>query len=268
VALPEPDIHATALVTGASSGIGAEIARELARRGHGVTLVARREERLRELADEIVTEHNVHAEAMSCDVNDDAARKRLVKEIDDRGVSVDILVNNAGFGSAGRFVDLDVEQEVAMCRTNVEAVVAFSGTYAPRMVGRGDGGILNVASVAGFQPLPRQATYAATKSFVVSFTDALHTELSGTGVTATALCPGPVETEFSEVAGLQSEWDALPSFATMSAADTAKAGVDALAKGRRGVAPGLLNTVTAVAGHNTPRSLLLPLLNRFYPAGK
>jgi uncharacterized protein len=268
VALPEPDIHATALVTGASSGIGAEIARELARRGHGVTLVARREERLRELADEITAEHNVHAEPMSCDVNDDAARERLVKAIDDRGVSVDILVNNAGFGSAGSFVDLDVDQEVAMCRTNVEAVVAFTGTYAPRMAGRGKGGILNVASVAGFQPLPRQATYAATKSFVVSFTDALHTELSGTGVTVTALCPGPVETEFSAVAGLQSEWDALPSFATMSAEDTAKAGVEALDKGRRGVAPGLLNTVTAVAGRNTPRSLLLPLLDRFYPAGK
>jgi short-subunit dehydrogenase len=268
VALPEPDIHSTALVTGASSGIGMEIARELARRGHGITLVARREERLRELADELTAEHGVNAEPMSCDVTSEQDRKRLVKSIDDRGVTVDVLVNNAGFGSAGRFWDLDSDKEVAMVRTNAEAVVGFCGTYVPRMVNRGRGAILNVASVAGFQPIPRQATYAATKAFVVSFTDALHTELNGTGVTATALCPGPVATEFSDVAGIDTSFDQLPSFAVMSAADTAKAAVEALEKGRRGVTPGILNTVTAQAGRITPRTVLLPLLDRFFPLAK
>ena len=267
MALPEPDIHSTCLVTGASSGIGSEIARELARRGFGLTLVARREERLRELAVELTAEHGVHADPVSCDVTSEDDRRKLVTSIDDRGVTVDVLVNNAGFGSAGRFWELDSDKELSMVRTNVEAVVAFCGTYIPRMVNRGRGAILNVASVAGFQPVPRQATYAASKAFVVSFTDALHTELNDTGVTATALCPGPVPTEFSDIAGI-GEFDSLPSFAVTSAADTAKAAVEALDRGRRGVAPGILNTIGAAAGRVTPRTLLLPLLDRFYPVGK
>ena len=268
MALPEPDIHSTCLVTGASSGIGTEIARELGRRGLGLTLVARREDRLRELADELTAEHGVHAEPIGCDVTSERDRQKLVKAIDDRGVTVDVLVNNAGFGSAGRFWELDADKEVSMVRTNCEAVVALCGTYVPRMVNRGSGAILNTASVAGFQPIPRQATYAATKAFVVSFTDSLHTELSATGVTATALCPGPVPTEFGDVAELGMDWDDLPGFAVMSAADTAKAAVEALEKGRRGVAPGIFNTVSAAAGRMTPRTVLLPLLDRFYPAGK
>jgi short-subunit dehydrogenase len=268
VALPEPDTHTTCLVTGASSGIGAEIARELARRGHGLTLVARREERLRELADELTAEHGVHAESVGCDVTSDRDRQKLVRSIDDRGVTVEVLVNNAGFGSAGRFWELDADTEVSMVRTNCEAIVALCGTYVPRMVNRGRGAILNTASTAAFQPIPRQATYAATKAFVVSFTDALHTELSGTGVTATSLCPGPVPTEFQDVAEMGVEFDDLPGFAVMSAADTAKAAVEALEKGRRGVAPGIFNTVSAAAGRMTPRSVLLPLMDRFYPVGK
>lgn len=268
MALPGPDIHSTCLVTGASSGIGTEIARELARRGFGLTIVARREDRLRELADELTAEHGVHAEPVSCDVTDERDRARLVQSIDDRGVTVDVLVNNAGFGSAGRFWELDADKEVSMVRTNCEAIVALCGTYVPRMVSRGRGAILNTASVAGFQPIPRQATYAASKAFVVSFTDALHTELNGTGVTATALCPGPVATEFMDVAGIGTELTDLPSFAVMSAEDTARAAIEALDKDRRGVAPGLFNTVSAAAGRVTPRALLLPLMDRFYPVGK
>jgi short-subunit dehydrogenase len=268
VALPEPDIHSTCLVTGASSGIGSEIARELGRRGFGLTLVARREERLRELADELTAQHGVHAEPMSCDVTSERDRQKLVKAIDDRGVTVDVLVNNAGFGSAGRFWELDSDKEVQMVRTNCEAIVAFCGTYVPRMVNRDRGAILNVASVAGFQPIPRQATYAATKAFVVSFTEALHTELNGTGVTATALCPGVVPTEFADVAGIATEIDELPNFAVMSAAETAKTGVEALDRNRRGVAPGAFNTVLGAAGRITPRTVLLPLLDRFYPEGR
>jgi len=198
VALPTPSASSTALVTGASSGIGAEIARLLAEKGHGVTLVARREDRLAALAQELESKRHVRAEVVACDLSDAASRERLLETVRTRELDVDILVNNAGFGSAGNFQDLDLENELQMVRTNVDAVVHLCGAYVPAMVGRGRGAVLNVASVAGFQPLPRQATYAASKAFVLSFTEALSSDLKGTGVTATALCPGPVKSEFTD----------------------------------------------------------------------
>src|SRR5947207_9528019 len=198
MALPPPAEGSTCLVTGASSGIGAEIARELARRGLGVTLVARREYRLRELAAEL----GESTQVIACDVTDDAARKTVAAELDERGLSVDVLVNNAGFSTSGPFWKGDPDREVAMVRTNIEAVVAFCGLFVPGMVERGRGALLNVASTASFQPLPMQAGYAASKAFVLNFTEALHEEMRGTGVTVTALCPGPVKTEFVEVANL------------------------------------------------------------------
>jgi uncharacterized protein len=136
------------------------------------------------------------------------------------------------------------------------------------MVERGRGGILNVASVAGFQPLPRQATYAATKAFVLSFTDALHAELAGTGVSATSLCPGPVRTEFVDIAGLGSEAESLPGFFWTDSAEVAEQGVKAMERGRRVTVPGRLNAATALGGQLAPRSALLRLANRFYPAGR
>ena len=162
MALPPPSETSTCLVTGASSGIGADIARELAKRGHGVTLVARREERLRDLAKELEV-YGVRAEVVACDVTDPDARERMAEEIAERGLDVEVLVNNAGFGSGGLFWELDIEAEVRMVRTNCEAIVALCGRYVPEMVKRGRGAILNVASSAGFQPLPRQATYSASK---------------------------------------------------------------------------------------------------------
>jgi short-subunit dehydrogenase len=267
MALPPPLPSSTCLITGASSGIGADIARELARRGHGVTLAARREDRLRELADEVADE-GVRADVVVCDVTDDESRKRMVAEIAERGLDVEVLVNNAGFGSAGRFQDLDAETEVRMVKTNCEAIIALCGAYVPEMVERGRGAILNTASIAGFQPLPRQATYSATKAFVLTYTDALFCDLAGTGVTVTALSPGPVPTEFDQVAGLGDEMASLPSFVVKSSAETAAAGVNALEKGRRHVAPGIVNAMSALGGHYTPRSVLLPLMRRFYPAAK
>jgi short-subunit dehydrogenase len=267
MALPPPAEGSTSLVTGASSGIGAEIARELARRGHGVTLMARREDRLRELADEIQKASGVRAEVIGCDVTDPDARSRAAREIEERGLVVDVLVNNAGFGTAGAFQDLDQEKELSMVRTNVEAVVAFCGMYVPAMVERGHGAVLNVASTAAFQPLPRQATYAATKAFVLSFTDGLHADLHGTGVTATALCPGPVPTEFGDTAGIEDELFQVPT-AAKSPEHVAKTGVEAMAKGRRVAVPGVANRLGTLAGHFMPRSIALPLLDRFYPVGK
>jgi short-subunit dehydrogenase len=268
VALPPTAPSSTSLVTGASAGIGADIARELAARGHGVTLVARREDRLRELASEIQEKHGVRTEVVACDLSDHAARERLVAELDERALTVEILVNNAGFGSAGMFQELDQEAEMQMVRVNVDALHHLSSVYVPPMVRRGHGAVLNVASTASFQPLARQATYGATKAFVLSFTEGLHSDLVDTGVTATALCPGPVKTEFVDVAGMGKAADASPSFIWMSSEDTARAGVRGLERGKRVVVPGAMNRATAMGGQHTPRAVLLPVMRRFYPLGK
>jgi short-subunit dehydrogenase len=265
MALPSPAPASTCLITGASSGIGADIARAMAGRGHGVTLVARRTDRLEELAGELRDRNRVRVEVVACDLGDAVARRRMCTEIEDRGLAVEVLVNNAGFGTGGRFDQLDAEREVEMVRLNVEAVVDLCGRYVPAMVQRGRGGVLNVASTAAFQPLPRQATYAASKAFVLSFTDALHEELSRSGVTATTLCPGPVKTEFWRTAGIEAE--GLPDFVVSDPADVAEAGVKGLEKGRRVVVPGPLNRAGALGGQHAPRGMLLRVAGKVYPVG-
>ncbi|HEX2161360.1 MAG TPA: SDR family oxidoreductase [Thermoleophilaceae bacterium] len=267
MAIPDPSKDSAALVTGASSGIGADIARSLARRGRNVVLVARREQRLSELADELVEAHGVRAETIAADLQTNAARKRLPTQVEDLGLRVDVLVNNAGFGTAGPFQRLDGEREAELVRLNCEVVVDLCGRFVPTMVERGGGGVLNVASTAAFQPLPTQATYSASKAFVLTFTQALGADLHGTGVTATALCPGPVKTEFIDVAGLAKEAAILPDFVWVSSPDVAEAGVDGLERGKGVVIPGLVNKATALGGHFTPRSVLLGLGRRVYRLG-
>ena len=268
MALPTPSPGATALVTGASSGIGADIARELAERGHAVTLVARREDRLAVLAEELAAMLQVRPDAIRCALSDAAARERLVAEIRARGLEVSILVNNAGFGSAGRFQDLDPEGELRMVRTNVEAVVHLCGEYIPAMIDRGEGAVLNVASTAAFQPLARQSTYSASKAFVLSFTEVLSSDLKGTGVTATALCPGPVKTEFTDQHAGFDAASSTPDFVWMSAEETARAAVKGVERGKRVVVPGVGNRIGALAGQHAPRSVLLAATRRFYPLGR
>ena len=268
MALPPPSESSTALVTGPSSGIGAEIARELGRRGHGLTLVARREDRLRALARELTQAHGVRVEAIACDAGDPEERRRLARTLEQRGLVVEVLVNNAGFGSAGRFPSLDPERETEMVRVNVEAVVALCGAYVPAMVERGRGAVLNVASTAAFQPLPRQATYGATKAFVLSFTEALHGDLHGSGVSATVLCPGPVKTEFFDAAGMEGQFDGVPEFVWATAREAARAGLDGVERGSRVVLPGAASKVSALGGRLAPRGPLLSLLRRGYPVGK
>jgi short-subunit dehydrogenase len=265
MALPPPEPNSTCLVTGASSGIGAEIARGLARRGHGVTLAARREDRLRELADELSGEHDVRAETVSVDVSDVDARRRLKDEIGERGLTVEVLVNNAGFGSGGRFAELDPEEEASMIRTNVEALIALTGAFLPGMIERGRGAVLNLASLIAFQPVPFQATYGASKAAVLSFTEAVHEELRGTGVTITAICPGPVRTEFGEAGGFGGADDKIPGFAWLEADKVAEDAIEGLENGERVVVPGALNQLAAYAGHYTPRALLLPTVRRVWP---
>jgi short-subunit dehydrogenase len=266
MALPSPSPSTTALITGASSGIGADLARDLAGRGHNVVLVARRADRLEALAAELRDAHGVRAEALACDLTDPEALAGLPARVVALGLEVSILVNNAGYGSAGQFVDLDVESETDMVRLNCEAVVALSGAYVPKLVAReGGGAILVVASSAGMQPIPGQATYAASKAFALHFAEALHTELSHLGVAVSALCPGPVDTEFAARAGLTDAFDSVPSFARVSSEDCAKAAIDGLARNRRVIVPGLAIKGMTVGGRLTPRAVLLPLMKRFYP---
>ncbi|HXX88677.1 MAG TPA: SDR family oxidoreductase [Acidimicrobiales bacterium] len=265
--LPAPD--RTALVTGASSGIGAEIARELARRSRGVTLVARRAERLKALADELSQAHKVRAEVLAADLSDADARAGIADELAARGLTADILVNNAGLSTTGPVYAAQRGRELAMIRTDVEAVVDLCTLFLPGMAARRSGAILNVASTAAYQPLPGQAGYGASKAFVLSYSQALQGELRGTGVTVTVLCPGPVKTEFEEVAGFGADVDdALPSFMWVPAAEVAAAAVDGLERGRSVVIPGPANAVAAQVARLLPRRVLVPIVARQHPALK
>ena len=270
MALPIPKENTTAIVTGASSGIGAAIARELARRGHGVTLVARREERLRALADELGRAHAIRAEVLAADLTDADSRAKLPGLVAERGLTPDILVNNAGFTTMGPVHRAERDAELAMIRTNVEAVVDLCTLFVPGMVTRHRGAVLNTASTAAFQPLPGQAGYGASKAFVLSYGRALGAELRGKGVTVTTLCPGPVETGFAEAAGMTDDeaGEALPKFMWVPAADVAKAAIEGLDAGRSVVIPGAANRTAAALAHLAPKSLILPMMAHRHPALK
>src|SRR5438552_2408583 len=198
-----------ALITGASSGLGAEFARQLARAGKGVVLVARRVDRLEALRVEIERAGGARCHVIAKDLSRLEAPEELVAETTKLGLEVDWLVNNAGFGTAGRFVDLPLAKEREEILLNVHCLVALSRLYAPAMVARRRGSIVNVGSIGSFVPTPYMATYAATKAFVLSFSEALATELAATGVRVLALCPGATKTEFQEVAGVT---EAVPEF--------------------------------------------------------
>ena len=191
----------TALVTGASSGIGKELARLFAADGHDVVLVARRLPLLEALASELGARYGRKTWAVACDLSSAAGVESLLGELAARGLEVDFLVNNAGSGTTGRFVDSPLAREVAMAELNAMTVVRLTGALLPGMVARRRGRVLNVGSWAGFQPGPYMATYYASKAFVNSFSEALFEELRGTGVTVTVSCPGPTRSEFAERSG-------------------------------------------------------------------
>lgn len=263
--LPKPSPGSTAVVTGASSGIGADIARELVDRGHGVTLVARRADKLRALADELGG--RVRIEWVVCDVADPAARAALLDEVADRGLTVEVLVNNAGIGTIGSVTRTPVDAEVAQVRVNVEALIDLTTRAVQQMVPRGRGAVLNVGSTAGFHPFPGQVGYSASKAFVKSYTEGLRGELAGTGVTVALLCPGPVRTEFLKTAGMdeQAFAAAFPKFMWMDSRDVARVGVDAVDRDRGTVIAGLPSQMSTRLMQFTPRRLLLPLLKSQHP---
>ncbi len=265
--IPSPTGGTAALVTGASSGIGTALAQALSARGHNVVLVARREERLRALAAELEADHGVRALPLPCDLLDPEARLGLPTRVTELGFEVSVLVNNAGFGTAGPFVEQNVDRELEQVRILCEAVVDLTGRFAPRMAERGCGAILTVASTSGFQPLPQTAGYGAAKAWAVSFSVALNEELRGQGVAVTAVCPGPVKTEFFEVSGPHPVESFFPKFIHISAERCARDALKALERNKRIVVPGPLPLRAFMHSNRwAPHPVLLPFLGRAFRA--
>src|SRR5262245_38283110 len=243
----------TVLVTGASSGIGDALARRIARDGHHLVLTARRADRLEALARELASAHGIRATPTANDLTNSGGPAALVLELERRGLEVEWLVNNAGFATAGRFDLLPIEGELGEIRLNVRAPVELAGRLLPGMVKRGRGVVMNISSMAAFGPMPYTATYAATKAFLLSFSEALAVELSGTGVHVVCVCPGFTRTEFQEKVPVDASW--LPSFAWMSAETVADQAVRAAT--RSGVlVNGTMNNLTTVFMRIAPRGLV------------
>ena len=244
------DSRGVALVTGASSGIGLEFARLLAQRGSNVLLVARSSERLEEIARELATSQSVETYVFTADLAQPEARERLLQFTRQRDLPVHLLVNNAGFGLLGKFHEIDWGDQAELLRLNVEALVQLTHMFLPDMLERGTGGVINIGSMAGFTPGPLQSTYYASKAFVISFTEGLARELSGSGVTVTAVCPGPVPSGFQKRAGFS---ESRRRIAAVSASNVARIGLDGWARGRRVVIPGVVNKIIAVLLKFAPR---------------
>jgi short-subunit dehydrogenase len=237
-----------ALVTGASAGLGVDFARQLSARGHRLVLAARRKERLEDLASELG-----NARAVAIDLSKAGAAVKLMADLEAHGETVELLVNNAGFGLIGRFAELDPKRQRQMIDLNAGALTDLCRAVAPRMIERKSGGILNVASIAAFQPGPKMVVYFATKAFVLSLTEALHEELKPHGVRVSCLCPGPTRTEFGDVAGFRG--NGLFDRLAMNSPEVVAAGLRGLDKNRAVVVPGIVNWVVSTSTRFTPRPL-------------
>jgi short-subunit dehydrogenase len=244
----------TTLITGASAGLGREFAKLAARDGHDLVLVARRRDRLDELAGELTAAHGVAVSVMAADLADESAPRRIAESLQSAGTEIDCLINNAGLGSNGDFSRSELGRELEIVDVNMRALVELTHLLLPGMLGRRRGRVLNVASVAGFVPGPFMATYYASKAFVLSFTEALAFELRGTGVTATAACPGPTATEFGAVA--KSERTNLFRGAPADAGVVAGHGYRAMLAGKVVAIPGIKNKLIAQSIRVGPRSVV------------
>jgi hypothetical protein len=250
-------VRPVALITGASAGIGAELARVFAEHGHELVLVARREDRLAALADEIAAGGRQRPTLLRVDLERRDAVSGLAAELRSRGLEPQIVINNAAFGLVGRADKLSRDEQLAMIDLNVRALTELSLAFVESLA-RHRGGILNVASVAAFMPGPGMAVYYASKAFVLSFSEALHQELSERGVRVTTLCPGPVPTEFQARAGLG---DRMPNVLALPAERVARIGYDGLMRGKRVVVAGIGNRIGVFLLRFMPNALLLPLLD-------
>lgn len=244
----------TALITGASAGIGAELARLFAADGHDLVLVARRREKLNALAAELAATHHVTAHVIAADLRETGAAERIVTELSSRGIVVDFLVNNAGFGTRGAFAESDLAREVELVQVNIVALIQLTRLLLPGMIARKSGRVLNLGSTAGFVPGPFMAVYYASKAFVNSFTEALAVELENTGVTATASCPGATATEFAHVSDTESA--ALFKSRVMGAKDVARNAYRAMHSRDVIAIAGFRNKMRIASLRLAPRSLV------------
>jgi short-subunit dehydrogenase len=245
----------TALITGASSGIGEEFARQLAQRGYDLILVARRKDRLEKLAEEVPTK----AAVIETDLATDADKLR--GKVKRRKLQVDLLVNNAGFGTRGHFVEIDAKRNAELVRVNCEAIVTLTHAFLPEMVERNSGGVITVASTAGMQPLPYETTYAASKAFAISFMEALSMELRDTAVKTLVVNPGPVKTEWQAVAGYDEKTRMVPGM--IDAQQCVRDSLHAYDDGKRSVIPGRLMP-WVMRATTAPKPVKLRISERIY----
>lgn len=251
-------VRGWALITGASAGIGAEFARQLAGEGYALVLVARRVQRLTELKLEL--EKKVPVKVCALDLSKSDAVSRLEHFCEEESIKIDLLINNAGFGSCGKFLDLDLDRELKMTDLNIRAMLELSHRFAKAMVKKGSGKILIVASCGGFQPGPGMNTYFATKAFDLHFAEALDEELVGTGVRCSVLCPGPTATEFFDVAGAKSlKATPMPS---MNVKDVVAYTIQKMDQGQRIIIPGGLNKLASFCYRFFPRRLITSILGK------
>lgn len=252
-------MRGTALVTGASSGLGAEFAVQLAARGHDLVLVARSEDRLTALAERLIAEHGIRAHVLVQDLAEPDAAHRIADRLTADGLSIDLLVNNAGFGTCGRFEDISADRDHDQLMVNVVALVGLTHALLPDMLNRGTGAVVNVASTAAFQPAPYFAVYGAAKAFVLNFGLALREEYRGRGIRVLTLCPGPVDTPFFDAIGTR---NAAVNGSMTTPQPVVSAALRALDRNRGYVTPGLGNALAAHLLPRRPRTLVAAIAER------
>jgi short-subunit dehydrogenase len=250
----------TALITGASGGIGEDLARLIAAGGRNVVLLARSADKLQALAGTLSSAHGIEATVVAADLSEPGAADLVARTLAARGITVDVLVNNAGFGTSGAFASEDPEEQLRMLQVNIVALTALTRVFLPGMIERGRGRILNVASTAAFQPGPFMAVYYASKAYVLSLSEAIAEETAASGVTVTCLCPGPTQTGFQDRARIQ-ETRLVNLGRVMSSADVARAGYDGMLAGRRLVTPGLVNKIGVQSVRVSPRAAVLKIVS-------
>ncbi|HWD90766.1 MAG TPA: SDR family oxidoreductase [Verrucomicrobiae bacterium] len=253
----------TALITGAASGIGLALAKEFAKNGHNLVLTSRVQTELREVAAELTSQHNIQVGTIPADLEQPGAAEQLREAVQREGIIIDILVNNAGLGYRGKFWEIPLEDQLRIVRVNIEAVVRLTHLFLPPMINRNNGRILNTASIAGFEPGPLMAVYHASKAFVLSFTEAIATELEETDITVTALCPGATDTDFFPKAGMM-DTKAFQKGPVMAPQEVADIAYKALMRGDRTVVAGGANKAMVFARRFMTEGAQAKMNKKFY----
>ncbi|MEM9809142.1 MAG: SDR family oxidoreductase [Cyanobacteria bacterium P01_D01_bin.56] len=254
----------TALITGASSGIGAEFARQLAAKKRDLVLVARSQDKLNQLAEQLQQQHSIRAHVISQDLTEPNAAASVARQIEELGIVIDLLINNAGFGDYGSFSESLLERQTSMIQLNISVLVELTHAFLPAMIERQNGDIINVSSIAGFQPMPYWSVYAASKAFVLSFSEALWAEVKDKGVKVLALCPGPTESNFFKVANVSKNSEISSNLNQLdSVTNVVKSALGALESGQPNmVTGGLMTQMIANIPRVLPRDVLVDLVEK------